>query len=75
MVAQQLSSRPLNAFSEGASETKVGSLFHGPTTRYAVMLANGQVDIGAAEPCIDAREGGLQPTHQKSLPEAIPGYR
>ncbi len=33
MVAQQLSSRSLNVFSDGASATEGGSLFHGPTTR------------------------------------------
>ncbi len=33
MVAEQLSSRSLNAFSDGASATDGGSLFHGPTTR------------------------------------------
>ncbi len=74
MVAQQLPSRSLNAFSDGASTTEGGSLFHGPTTQTA--------NAACCRTCWNpgcrtkaAHASGSQLAHRNTLPEAGSCYR
>ncbi len=58
MVAQQLSSRSLNAFCVGASAKEVGSLFYSPTTltveKLSVWILN-NVEEHVSPTCVQSR--------------------